>query len=268
MEMRVTDRAVDVLEACERYWARTHVPLRAIEEMKTELASHLSEAQSHGRSVEDVVGADLSTFAEAWATEHRPGHRSEIPTWDEVHDDPNRGLGVRFFTVPNMVILGGALVAAWGIATLMERGGRTVDNEMWRWIWVGAAGVLGFAEILTAGFFMLPFAVGAAIAAVLAWIGVGVGIQWAAFLVVSVASLLYLRRFVPNSDDQPPIGANRMVNQRGLVIEGIDRIQATGKVRVDREEWRATTEGEPISEGSEVVVRGVTGTRLIVESVE
>lgn len=262
----MTDRAVDVLEACERYWNQTHVPRAAIEEMRTELASHISAAVDVGGSIESVVGTNLSTFAEAWAAEHRPAHRNDVPSWDEVHH-AHQG-DHRFFTPANVVIILATTLAAWGIAGIIERGETSVDNEMWRWIWVGAAGVLGFAEILTAGFFMLPFAVGAAVAAVMAWAGVGVGLQWAAFLVVSVVSLLYLRRFVKSSDEQPAIGANRMVNQHGLVVEPINRLQATGKVRVDREEWRATTDGEPISEGTEVVVRGVTGTRLIVEPTE
>lgn len=267
METSVSDRAVDVLEACERYWDRTHVPRRAIVEMKAELASHLADARAAGRSVESVVGDDLPAFAEAWAVEHRPGHRNHVPSWDEVNDGREHD-DHELLTPANVTIFAATVVAAWAIAMIVDRGETTMDNEIWRWIWVGAAGVLGFGEILTAGFFLLPFAVGAAVAAILAWVGVGIGVQWAVFLVVSVASLLYLRRFVRSGGEQAPIGANRMLNQRGLVVEPVDRVSATGKVRVDREEWRATTDGEPIAEGTEVVVRGVTGTRLIVESVD
>ena len=85
---------------------------------------------------------------------------------------------------------------------------------------------------------------------------------------MSVASLFYLRRFVPTAETVQPIGANRMLHQHGLVVEPVNRLEATGKVRVEREEWRATTDGEPIAEGTEVVVRGITGTRLVVEPVE
>lgn len=267
MENSVTDQAVEILEACERYWIRTHVPRRAIDDMTTELSSHLAEAEAAGRSADSVVGQDLSAFAEAWAAERRPSHRRDVPSWDDVHNGSNDD-AQRVFTLRNLIIFAATIVVAWAIALFAERGEPNVDNELWRWIWVGLAGVMGFGEILTAGFFLLPFAVGAAAAAILAWLGVSVAAQWAVFLVVSVAALFYLRRFVPTRDDIQPIGANRMLHQRGLVVETIDRLQATGKVRVEREEWRATTDGEPIAEGTEVVVQGITGTRLIVEPVE
>ncbi len=267
MENSVTDRVIDVLEACERFWQKTHVPRRAIEEMTVELSSHLAEAEADGRTIESVIGDDLPVFAEAWAAERRPRHRTNVLSWDEVHNGPAGGAR-RVFTLMNLVVFATTVMVAWAIALFADRGEPNVDNELWRWIWVGLAGVMGFGEILTAGFFLLPFAVGAAAAAILAWLGVSVAIQWAVFLIVSVASLFYLRRFVPTEEDIQPIGANRMLHQRGLVVETIDRLQATGKVRVEREEWRATTDGEPIAEGTEVVVRGITGTRLIVEPVE
>lgn len=267
MESSVTERAVDILEACERYWAKTHVPRRAIDEMKAELASHLDEATADGRSADSVVGPDLAAFAEAWAAERRPGHRNDVPSWDEVQRQP-RTPADRVLTPRNIWILVGTTVVAGAIALLSDGGDSNVENEIWRWIWVGAAGVMGFAEILTAGFFLLPFAIGAAIAAVLAWAGVAVGIQFAVFLVVSVAALFYLRRYVQSEDDVQSIGANRMLHQRGLVVEPVNRLEATGKVRVEREEWRATTDGDPIAVGTEVVIHGITGTRLIVEPIE
>lgn len=267
MESSVTDRAVDILASCERYWLKTHVPRRAVDEMKTELSSHLAAAEDEGRPVESVIGDDLAAFAEAWAAERRPRHRSRVPSWDEVQHGPEASAD-EIFTPVNLTVFAITVVVAWAIAMFADGGEPNVDNELWRWIWVGLAGVMGFAEILTAGFFLLPFAVGAAAAAILAWIGVSVAVQWAVFLVVSVASLFYLRRFVPTAEDTQPIGANRMLHQRGLVVEPIDRLEATGKVRVEREEWRATTDGDPIAEGTEVVVRGITGTRLIVEPVE
>lgn len=267
MERSVTEGAVDILEACERYWTKTHVPRRAIDEMRIELSSHLAEAESDGRPIESVVGDDLAAFAEAWAAERRPGHRRDIKNWDEVQSQP-RTVSERIFTPRNIWLLAATAVVASALAVFADGGESNVENEIWRWIWVGAAGVMGFAEILTAGFFLLPFAIGAAVAAVLAWIGIGVATQFAVFLIVSVAALIYLRRYVQSEDEVQPIGANRMLNQRGLVVEPINRLKATGKVRVEREEWRATTDGDPIAKGTEVVIRGITGTRLIVEPVE
>lgn len=141
-----------------------------------------------------------------------------------------------------------------------------MDNETWRWIWLGTAAVMAVGEMVTAGFFILPFAVGATVAFLLSWFEVAVGIQWAAFVVISVVSLVALRRFSANNEDeQHPVGANRFVGKRGLVLERVDRVAAEGRVRMDTEVWRATTEGEPISAGSEVRIVGVVGSRLLVE---
>lgn len=139
-----------------------------------------------------------------------------------------------------------------------------MSPDSWRWVWTGLAVVMGIGEIFTAGFFLLPFAIGAVAAAVLAWVGAGVLTQWLTFVAVSVASLLYLRRFVGAQGDQPAVGANRWVAARGVVIEAIEPDSATGLVRVDGEEWRATATTR-LGPGTRVVVTEVRGTRLVVE---
>jgi membrane protein implicated in regulation of membrane protease activity len=141
-----------------------------------------------------------------------------------------------------------------------------LDNEVWRWLWTGLALVMGIGEIFTAGFFLLPFAIGAGAAAVLAWAGIGGLAQWLVFFGVSFVSLAYLRRFVRHQDEleTPRVGANRWVNARGLVLDEIDASKEGGMVRIEGERWRATTDGDPIPAGTRVIVREVRGTRLVV----
>jgi len=144
-----------------------------------------------------------------------------------------------------------------------------MDAEMWRWIWVAAAVILGFAEIMTAGFFMLPFAVGAVIAAVLAFMDVAPAAQMGVFVVTSLISLVALQRFVRSTDEhQPRVGSNRFVGQRAVVLEDIDPATGSGRARFDTEEWRATTDGAPIASGTVVTVVDVRGARLVVEPAE
>ena len=140
-----------------------------------------------------------------------------------------------------------------------------MENEVWRWLWTGAALGFGLAEIFTAGFFLLPFAIGAAAAAVLGWVDAHILWQWLAFFVVTVVSFVYLRRFVrrQNSDDQPRVGANRLIDARGMVIERIDEDAETGMVRVGGEQWRAVADS-PIEPDIKVMVTEVRGTRLVV----
>ena len=145
-----------------------------------------------------------------------------------------------------------------------------IDSEAWRWFWTVLAGVLMVGEIFTAGFFLLPFGIGAAAAAVLAWLGVNAAVQWVVFLAVSVAALLAVRPIIRKQDEGEPdaVGANRYLRKRGIVLEDIDMRTATGMVRVDTEEWRAISEGESIPAGTEIVVSGITGSRLVVRPID
>ncbi len=144
-----------------------------------------------------------------------------------------------------------------------------MDNEIWRWLWTIFAIVMGIGEIFTAGFFLLPFAIGAAAAAILAWADVGVLAQWLVFFGVSLVSLAYLRRFITRQDDeeQPKVGANRWVGVEGVVLEDIDPDSGAGMVRVATEEWRATA-AQPIPKDVRIVVNEVRGARFIVEPVD
>ena len=92
-----------------------------------------------------------------------------------------------------------------------------MDNEVWRWLWTIFAIVMGIGEIFTAGFFLLPFAVGAAAAAILAWFNAAILAQWLVFFGVSIFSFAFLRRYIGRQDEgeQPRVGANRWVGSEG-----------------------------------------------------
>jgi membrane protein implicated in regulation of membrane protease activity len=143
-----------------------------------------------------------------------------------------------------------------------------MDSDSLQWIWVAAAVILAIGELLTAGFFLLPFAVGAAAAAVLAFLGVGFVWQLLVFVIVSVSFLAILQRYARTEPSDTPVhaGADRYHGRAALVTEDIDWEAGTGQVRMETEDWRATTEDHGnISRGTRVKVVRVTGTRLVVE---
>ncbi len=142
--------------------------------------------------------------------------------------------------------------------------------DLWFWVWLAAAVALVIAEIFTAGFFMLPFGIGAALASLLAFLGVGLAWQWATFLVVSAALLLPMRRFAEKMTHEPPqkVAGNRLIGRDGLVIDDIEGGQGAGRVRVDREEWVADSgDGNPIAAGQRIRVIQVVGVHLVVAPV-
>ena len=144
-----------------------------------------------------------------------------------------------------------------------------MDNEVWRWLWTVFAIVLAIGEMFTAGFFLLPFAIGGVAAAILAWAGAAVIAQWLVFFGVTVFALAYLRRFIGRQDEgeQPRVGANRWIGSEGVVLQEIDTHSGAGMVRILNEEWRATALGN-IPAGARIVVTQVDGARLIVEQLE
>jgi membrane protein implicated in regulation of membrane protease activity len=147
------------------------------------------------------------------------------------------------------------------------------DPEVWRWIWLAVAVTFGLAELASAGaFFMLPFAVGAAAAAVLAFLGLALGLQWLVFLAVSIALLAGLRPLAAKlARDHPAegIGSKRLIGQHGTVLTEIDAgHQELGLVRLQREEWRAESiDGSALPVGAEVRVVEQRGTRVVVSAV-
>ena len=254
-----------LVEDCARYWIEAGVPRRRVAEMRLELTQHLEAAAAEGRSPESVVGPDVGKFAQEWAAAFVP---TKTPSWEEVMSGKTQA--ARRVRREMMALALGVVAVVVAIA-VAGRGGDTVENETWRWLWTGLAVVMGIGEIFTAGFFLLPFAIGAAAAAVLAWVGTGVLAQWLVFFAVSIVALVYLRRFVDRQDQATPhrVGANRWVGSTGVVLEEIDPDSASGLVRVDNEEWRAASlHGNTIPAGARITVRDVRGARLIVEESE
>ena len=150
--------------------------------------------------------------------------------------------------------------------------GAVDDPEQWRWIWLVAAVGFGLGEMATPGsFFLAPFAVGAAVAAVLAFADVSVVLEWTAFVVVSVACLLALRPLARRLDRAgltDGIGSRRLIGRRGVVLDAIPAGDL-GTVRVDREEWRAVAaDGTGLASGAAVVITEVEGTKVVVIAAE
>ncbi|MEJ2152605.1 MAG: NfeD family protein [Gemmatimonadota bacterium] len=256
---------VTVVTDCERYWRETGVPPGAVTEMRAELQQHLIQVLAEGRSAHAVVGSDLPAFAEAWAAERRSS-AGRVPSWEEVTTGKSTGSRRARFAAAGFVVL---VLAAAGLALAIAGAGDPATNVTWRWLWTSLAIIMGLGEIFTASFFLLPFAVGAVAAATLAWLGVQLLAQWLVFFFVSGLALAYVRQFMSHQDDaSAAIGANRYLNSSGIVTARVDAETATGMVRVETEEWRATTDGQPLEPGAHVIVVGIRGARLVVAATD
>lgn len=145
--------------------------------------------------------------------------------------------------------------------------------DTWRWIWLVTAAALGVAEAVTPiAFGFLPLALAAALAAVLAFAGVALPIEWIAFVLGGAAAYAVLlpigRRIAHGHSGPSSVGAQRWVGRQAHVLETIPP-HGTGLVRLDREQWRAESGIDtPIPVGSTVLVTRLDGTRLEVVPLE
>lgn len=142
-----------------------------------------------------------------------------------------------------------------------------MDMEWIKWIWLLIAMIFFLAEIMTAGFVLAAFGVGALAAFAAGLLGLGIEWQLLVFVVVSAVSVALSRRFADRVTGKQPegVGADRMIDKYGVVLNPIEPMEAKGMVRVEREEWRAdSVDGHAIPADTVVKVIRVEGTRLMV----
>lgn len=138
------------------------------------------------------------------------------------------------------------------------------------WVWFVIAILFFLGEVLTAGFVLAAFGVGALAATLTALLGASLPVQLVVFIVTSGVGVLLSRRFADRitGPQAQGVGIDRVLGKQAVVLETIDPIKATGLVRVAREEWRAdAADNVPIAAGVVVEVLAVEGTRLKVRVV-
>jgi membrane protein implicated in regulation of membrane protease activity len=135
------------------------------------------------------------------------------------------------------------------------------------WTIIAAGFTLG--ELHTNSFYLAPFAVGGAIAAVLAAAGAGGLVSVIAFAAAAILFLLLLRPLAVRHRKSAPslrTGAAALVGQPALVVERIANREGVGTVRIGGEVWTARSymEDEVIPAGEEVEVVEIRGATALV----
>lgn len=253
------------MDRCRSYWLGSGVSPSATEEMAAELRAHLDDAVAAGKEIETVTGADVEEFAEEWAM----AFRGPMPASAPATETSRRSVPTTDGRTAGWALWAGLLVMVAIVALVAVFGPEADGTEQGTWIavWLIAAALLAVGEMVTAGFFLLPFAIGAAAAGVLAIANVTVPIQVVTFVVVSVASLWMLQQFARKDvhGELVAVGAARYVGATAIVRDPVSRF-TTGAVKMGTEDWRATTDRDDvIAAGTIVRVVEVRGARLVVE---
>ena len=130
-------------------------------------------------------------------------------------------------------------------------------SNLWL-IWVIISILCLILELSSGDFFLLCFAIGAAIAAIFAGCGASLTWQIILFAVVSALSLLLVRPALIKKLHKPHrvrlSNAEAMIGQQGRVSEPIEA-GGYGRVAIDGDDWKAVSEnGEVIEKGTEVEI--------------
>jgi membrane protein implicated in regulation of membrane protease activity len=137
-------------------------------------------------------------------------------------------------------------------------------------IWLVAACILGIGEMHQGGFYLLPFAVGAGLAAVISLLGVGALLAAIVFILASAIVFATLRPVAQRHRRLPPAirtGAAALIGRRAMVLERIANDEGVGCVKIDGGEvWTARSydEDEVIAVGERVEVVEIRGATALV----
>jgi membrane protein implicated in regulation of membrane protease activity len=136
-------------------------------------------------------------------------------------------------------------------------------------LWVLAAAAFGVGEMLTNGFFLAPFALGGALAAIVEVAGAGELAAVLAFIAVSLLTLIVLRPLALAQMRVAPglrTGTAALVGRPAIVIERIANGEGVGCVKIDGEVWTARSlfEDQVIEPGTRVDVVEIRGATALV----
>ena len=136
-------------------------------------------------------------------------------------------------------------------------------------IWLVAAAALGVGELHQGGFYIAPFALGAALAAVAGLAGAGAAVSAVLFIVASVVVLATLSPLARRHRQLPPrlrTGAAALVGRRAIVLERIVNDEGMGRVKIDGEVWTARSfdDDQVIEQGEPVHVVEIRGATALV----
>ena len=136
-------------------------------------------------------------------------------------------------------------------------------------IWLVAACALAVGEMLTMGFFLAPFSIGAGAATLTALAGAGGAVQLIVFLAVSGAIFSLVRPVARRHMTTPPqirTGTAALIGRPAVVLERIANDEGVGCVKIDGEVWtaRAFIDDDVIEAGARVQVVQIRGATALV----
>ena len=135
--------------------------------------------------------------------------------------------------------------------------------------WLAVMVIMLVIEIATLGLTSIWFAGGALVAFILAMLNVPFLFQLVVFLIVSLVLVIFTRPVAVKyfNKDRVKTNVESMIGRQAIVVSEVDNLQSIGRVTVGGQEWSARTveEGIVLPVGTVVIVKAVSGVKLIVD---
>jgi membrane protein implicated in regulation of membrane protease activity len=138
-------------------------------------------------------------------------------------------------------------------------------------LWLILFLVLACIEAATLGLVTIWFAIGALCGFFGALAGISLIWQVILFIISSTVLLIFTRPVAAKylNTRIKPTNADRLVGEKGVVIEAIDTVNGKGQVRVLGQVWSArSADGSDIGIDMKVEVQGISGVKLIVRKTD
>jgi membrane protein implicated in regulation of membrane protease activity len=144
--------------------------------------------------------------------------------------------------------------------------------EIWQ-IWLIVAVIFFIVEIFSSTFVFLCFSLGCIVSSIFAYFGVGTGVQFLVFSIITFISFFTVRplmlKYAYRKSDKVKTNADALVGCKGRVTEIINIEKNTGRVYVNGDDWKAESEdGEIIQQDEQIEVKEVNSTILIVKQIK
>lgn len=140
---------------------------------------------------------------------------------------------------------------------------------MWQ-VWLIISGIFFIIEMMTVGFLVFWFAIGALITAIVSLFTDSIIIQTTVFVISSTLLLFLTKPLVKklSHSDKIQTNAYSIIGKKGVVTREINSKKGIGQVKIGSETWTAKPTSETsISEGTEIIVKEIDGVKVIVEPV-
>ncbi len=142
---------------------------------------------------------------------------------------------------------------------------------MWP-VWLIIAGVCFIIEMMTVGFFVFWFGIGALLTMIISFIFPDNLILQTSIFVISSTLLIFctkpLVKKLSKSDKKIATNAYSIIGKKGIVMQDINPTHGVGQIKVLGEVWSAkTVDNSIIKKGSEIEITEIDGVKAVVKPI-